>query len=85
MNEGGCDGGIRGDWEMGCMKLDVVLIIEGGCMDYGKEVHDMEKKCMGWDGMAGWNGMGMQDESWMKGSGYVYDRSTLFHPVLEKY
>lgn len=40
---------------MGCMKLDVVLVIEGGCMDYGKEVHDMEKKCIGWDGM-GWDG-----------------------------
>jgi hypothetical protein len=44
---------------MGCMKLNVVLIIEGGCMDYGKEVHDMEKKCVGWDGMVGWNGSGM--------------------------
>lgn len=41
------------------MKLNVVLIIEGGCMDYGKEVHDMEKKCVGWDGMVGWNGSGM--------------------------
>jgi len=42
---------------------------------------------MGWDGWVEWewNGMGMENESRMKGSGYVYDRSMLFHPVLEKY